>query len=187
MRNAFVLLLAVGLCGCGSLGTLKASKAERARIADYERVVVGEFTFDANDEGADEGRKLFAARIVEELGKVRAFAEVAEAEGEAAAPALRISGDITEWRVGNVAARSLIGFVGMSEFDATVVFSDLATGEELGRLKVNRNSWPLPIGTAVNVVQSVEFHMNQAAKRIAHELARAKGLAVQEPEAAGGR
>jgi hypothetical protein len=106
---------------------------------------------------------------------------------QADAPALKISGNIEEWKAGNVAARTLVGFVGMSEFDATVVFSDLATGEELGRLKVNRNSWPLPIGTAVNVVQSVEFHMHQAARRIAHELAKAKGLAVREPETAGGR
>jgi len=182
MRHAFVLLLALLLAGCGSLGTLKASKDERARIADYERVVVGEFAFDAADKGADEGRELFRASIAEELRKVRAFAEVTVGEGTA--PALKISGEITEWQIGNVAARSLVGFVGMSEFDADVVFSDLETGAELGRLKVNRNSWPLPIGTAVNVVQSVEFHMQAAARRIAHELARARGLKVAEPEPA---
>ena len=128
---------------------------------------------------------LFETKIAEELRKVNAFSEVIEKHGPT--PALRISGEITEWQVGNVAARSLIGFVGMSEFDAEVVFADLETGAELGRLKVNRNSWPLPIGTAVNVVQSVEFHMEAAAKRIAHELAKAKGLAVQEPQTGGGR
>ena len=76
----------------------------------------------------------------------------------------------------------LVGFVGMSEFDATVIFSDAASGEELGRLKVNRNSWPLPIGSASNVVQSVDFHMHAAAKRVAAELAKAKGIIVPEPE-----
>ena len=182
MRNALVLVLAVLLSGCGSLGTLKASKADKAQIADYDRVVVGEFTFDANDKGADEGARLFAAKIAEELRAVKAFAEVLESAGEA--PALRIGGNITEWQVGNVAARTLVGFVGMSEFDADVAFTDAASGEELGKLKVNRNSWPLPIGSASNVVQSVEFHMSQAAKRIAHELAKARGVKVAEPEPA---
>lgn len=184
MRNVLVLVLVLFLAACGSLGTLHASRERRAQIADYQRVVVAEFTHD-DDPGAEEGRDAFRAKIAEELRAVRAFGEVAMDHAEA--PALKISGNIEEWKVGNVAARTLVGFVGMSEFDATVVFSDLATGEELGRLKVNRNSWPLPIGTAVNVVQSVEFHMNQAARRIAHELAKAKGLAVQEPQAAGGR
>jgi hypothetical protein len=184
MRNALVLVPVFLLAACGSLGTLQASKERRAQIADYERVVVGEFTAD-DDPGAEEGRGAFRAKIAEELRAVRAFDEVLL--DDPGAPALKIDGNIEEWQVGNVAARSLVGFVGMSEFDATVVFSDLATGEELGRLKVNRNSWPLPIGTAVNVVQSVEFHMKQAARRIAHELAKAKGLAVSEPEAGGGR
>lgn len=184
MRNALVLVLAVLLSGCGSLGTLKASRAERARIADYDRVVVGDFTFDEKDEGADEGSRLFASKIAEELRAVKAFDEVVEGDGGGAAPALRIGGDITEWQVGNVAARTLVGFVGMSEFDADVVFTDVDTGEEVGKLEVNRNSWPLPIGSASNVVQSVEFHMSQAAKRIAHELAKARGLQVAEPKAA---
>lgn len=181
MRNAFVLVLAMVLPGCGSLGTLKASKDEKARIADYPRVVVGDFAFDLEDEGADQGHVLFETRIAEELRKLAAFPEVLEDEGPA--PALKISGQITEWEVGNVAARTLIGFVGMSKFDADVVFADLETGQQIGRLKVDRNSWPLPIGTAVNAVQSVEFHMKAAAKRIAHELAKARGVKVAQPDA----
>lgn len=181
MRNALVLVLAVVVSGCGSLGTLKASKPERATIAAFDRVVVGEFTFDAGQKGADEGHVLFEQRIAEELRKVKAFDEVIEKDGEA--PALKISGEITQWEVGNVAARTLVGFVGMSKFDADVIFSDLESGKELGRLKVNRNSWPLPIGSAANAVQSVQFHMRAAAKRIAHELAKAKGIEVAEPKA----
>ena len=189
MRNAFVLWGALMLAGCGSLGKLDASKKNRADIADYEHVLVGEFSAEgerikAKPEEVEAGRRAFSEKIVEELVKLGAFDRI-EAGETADGPALKISGTVDQWQPGNVAARTLVGFVGMSEFDATVIFSDAASGEELGRLKVNRNSWPLPIGSASNVVQSVDFHMHQAAKRIAAELAKAKGIAVPEPETAG--
>lgn len=188
MRNAFVLCGALLLAGCGSLGTLDASKRNKAEIADYDHVVVGEFTAEgerikAKPEEVEAGRRAFSEKIVEELRQVDAFETIGPGE-TAGGPALMISGTVDQWQPGNVAARTLVGFMGMSEFDATVVFSDAASGEELGRLKVNRNSWPLPIGSASNVVQSVDFHMHQAAKRIASELAKAKGIAVPGQEAA---
>jgi hypothetical protein len=111
---------------------------------------------------------------------VGAFAEVSQQP--LATPALKISGSIDEWKPGNVAARTLVGFVGGSGFEATVIVSDLESGEEFARLKVNRNSWPLPIGSAANVVQSVELFMQLGARRVAHEMAKAKGLEVVEPE-----
>jgi hypothetical protein len=187
-----VLTLALLLGGCGTLGKLDASSERKRAIADYDRVVVGEFIANDDRKARDEaqaakraeqievGRKAFADRIAEALREVGAFDEVMQDGGSG--PALRIHGSIDQWEPGNVAARSLVGFVGKSEFDASVVFSDLDSGVELGRLKVNRNSWPLPIGTFTNVVQSVEFHMGLAARRIAHELARAKGIDVPEPE-----
>lgn len=191
MRYA-ILSLSLLLAGCGTLGKLDASSERKREIADYQRVVVGEFV--ANDdrkarneaqatkraEQIETGRAAFAKKIAAELREVGAFAEVLEGEG--AGPALKIEGSIDQWEPGNVAARSLVGFVGKSKFDATVIFRDLDSGTELGRLEVNRNSWPLPIGTFTNVVQSVEFHMGLAAKRIAHELAKAKGIEVAEPE-----
>jgi hypothetical protein len=189
MRHAFVLGLMLALAGCGSLGKLDASKAHKAEIADYDRVIVGEFVavgdrIRAEPEVVDAGRLAFSEKIVEELRATSAFASV-EAGTTSDTPALKVSGTIEQWQVGNIAARTLVGFAGMSEFDATVIFADAASGEELGRLKVNRNSWPLPIGSAANVVQSVDFHMHQAAKRIAAELAKAKGIIVPEPEPAG--
>ena len=191
MRYA-ILALSLLLTGCGTLGKLDATSERKREIADFRRVVVGEFVANderkaRNDEQAakraeaiDVGRKAFSQKIAQELREIGAFDEVLEGEG--AGPALKIEGSIDQWEPGNVAARSLVGFVGKSEFDAIVVFRDLDSGTELGRLKVNRNSWPLPIGTFTNVVQSVEFHMGLAAKRIAHELAKAKGIKVPEPE-----
>jgi hypothetical protein len=184
MAKALLLLLALAVSGCGSLGTLHASKSARSQIAGYRDVVVGEFSY-ADDAGAAKGRDIFRTRIARELAESRAFRAVRLDDGQA--PALKITGRIERWRVGNVAARSLLGFVGMSEFDATVVFSDLASGAELGRLVVDRNSWPLPIGTAFNLVQSVEFHMAKAARRIARELIRIREAEAAAPEPAGGR
>jgi hypothetical protein len=195
MRHAFVLCSALILAGCGSLGTLDASKKQKADIADYDHVVVGEFTaggdrIKAKPEEVEAGRRAFSEKIVEELRALNAFDSVEPGEASAM-PALKISGTVDQWQPGNVAARTLVGFVGISEFDATVIFSDAATGEELGRLAVNRNSWPLPVGSASNVVQSVDFHMHQAAHRIAAELAKAKGVPppppVPEPEGASTR
>ncbi|HEX5693585.1 MAG TPA: DUF4410 domain-containing protein, partial [Arenimonas sp.] len=121
------------------------------------------------------GRKAFAEKIVEEIRATGAFAEVARAKMPV--PALQITGSIDLWEPGNIAARSLVGFAGKSQFNATIVISDLESGTELGRIIVDRNSWPLPIGASTNVVQTVEFLMSQAAKRVATELAEAKGIA----------
>jgi hypothetical protein len=194
MRSA-ILVMAVLLTGCGTLGKLDVDASRRAQLGALDRVVVGEFV--ANDtrrsrdadqaakraEALEAGRVAFAQRIAEELRTVEAFDEVHEAM--AMPPALLISGTIDRWEPGNIAARTLVGFVGKSEFEATVRFTDLHTGTELGRLKVDRNSWPLPIGSASNVVQTVEFHMQQAARRVAHELARARGVEGPDPDRTG--
>jgi hypothetical protein len=193
MRKLHVPLLfaTLVLAGCGTLGKLDTPAAASQRsIADYDRVIVADFavndTRPAKDaEQAAEravnieaGRRAFAAKIAEEIRASGAFAEVAQ--GKMPAPALQVTGTIDLWEPGNVAARSLVGFVGKSEFSATVIISDLETNEELGRIVADRNSWPLPIGASTNVVQSVEFLMNQAAKRVAAELAKAKGIEIEE-------
>ncbi len=194
MRKTIVPLMSVLLLaasGCGTLGRLDAPAEREAQIADYDRVIVADFAANDGREAKDAGqaaeraaaieagRRAFAAKVAEEIRATGAFAEVAQAKMPA--PALQITGTVDRWEPGNLAARSLVGFAGKSEFNATVIISDLETGRELGRIVVDRTSWPLPIGASTNVVQTVDFIMNQAAKRIAHELAKAKGLDVEEP------
>lgn len=189
MRKSIVPLLLVLLVGsgCGTLGHLDTKQADAGpKIADFDRVIVAEFVVNDTREAKDPaqaaeraanieaGRKAFAEKIVEEIRATGAFAEVARAKMPA--PALQITGSIDLWEPGNIAARSLVGFAGKSQFNATIVISDLESGTELGRIIVDRNSWPLPIGASTNVVQTVEFLMNQAAKRVATELAEAKGI-----------
>lgn len=179
------------LVGCGSLGRLEGkTPAREAQIRDYDRVIVADFmvneTREAKDEAqrteraaeAEAGAKAFSAKIAEEIRATGAFAEVAQAK--MAAPALQVHGTVDLWEPGNVAARALTGFAGKSEFSATVLVSDLESGQELARLVVDRNSWPLPIGASTTIVQTVEFFMHQAARRVADELAKAK----REPPAA---
>jgi hypothetical protein len=193
MRIALTVVLTIAMLaasGCGTLGKLETADAAPRTIADYDRVIVADFAVNDTRPAKDEaqaaeraanieaGRHAFAAAIAEEIRATGAFSEVAQAK--MVAPALQITGTVDLWEPGNVAARSLVGFVGKSEFSATVVFSDLETGAELGRVVSDRNSWPLPIGASTNVVQSVDFLMKQAAKRVAAELAKAKGVEVPD-------
>ena len=184
--HAPLLFATLVLSGCGTLGKLDAPAAAKRSIADYDRVIVADFAVNDTRPAKDAaqaaeraanieaGRHAFAVKIVEEIRATGAFAEVAQ--GKMPAPALQITGTVDLWEPGNVAARSLVGFVGKSEFSATIVISDLETNQELGRIVSDRNSWPLPIAASTNVVQSVEFLMHQAAKRVATELAEAKGV-----------
>jgi hypothetical protein len=179
------LILTLVLAGCGSLGHLETKAGTPpAYIRDYDRVIVADFAANdmrpAKDDAEraeratqiDAGRRAFATRLAEEIRVTGAFGEVAQAK--MLAPALQVTGTVDLWEPGNVAARSLTGFVGKSEFSATVVVSDLETGKELARQVVDRNSWPLPIGASTNVVQTVDYFMHQAARRVAEELAKAK-------------
>lgn len=184
------LILMLLLTGCGSLGHLetKAGKPP-GHIRDYDRVIVADFaandTRPAKDEAEraeraaqiEAGRRAFSARLAEEIRATGAFSEVAQAK--MVAPALQVTGTVDLWEPGNVAARAITGFIGKSEFSATVVVSDLETGKELARQVVDRNSWPLPIGASTNIVQTVDYFMHQAARRVAEELAKAKRAPAQ--------
>ncbi|MFY2764507.1 DUF4410 domain-containing protein [Arenimonas sp. MALMAid1274] len=186
-----VLIALSLLVGCGSLGRLESrSPAREAQIRDYDRVIVADFIPNDSRPAKDEaqraeraaeieaGAKAFSARIAEEIRATGAFPEVAQAK--MVSPALQVHGTVDLWEPGNIAARAVTGFVGKSEFSATVIISDLDSGQELARLVVDRNSWPLPIGASTTIVQTVDFFMHQAAKRVADELAKKKAPPMVE-------
>jgi hypothetical protein len=52
-----------------------------------------------------------------------------------------------------------------------VEITDADTGRVLSTLSVDRNSWPLPVGASLSTLQTTEFFMNEASKKIASELA----------------
>jgi len=186
LRVGLLFLLGM-LTACGSTSKLRTDSADaRKQIRDYERVVVADFEATATKETDDQqkqakflvqlndARSGFADLIAEELVDRKAFTEVSREPLEG--KALRISGTITRFEKGNVAARVVTGFVGQAHFEAEVTVADIESGEVLGTFDVDRNSWPLPIGASSNAVQNVGMFMSGAANRIADEMAVARGV-----------
>ena len=188
------LLLAIAaLAGCGSVsGLTREQGSAPARSADFSRVEVLDFsTSDASKfddaKKAEEhaaslaaAQKAFADKIAEQIRATGAFAEVGRGPG--ARPALRVSGDISRYDEGNIVARGLTGFAGQTHFDASVDVADADSGRSLATLSVDRNSWPLPVGASVSTLQTTNFFMNNAARKIAEELAEKKGVAVPKSD-----
>ena len=115
----------------------------------------------------DDATREFADRIAAEIRETGAFADVRR--GSAEGKPLLIGGRITRFKEGNGAARFFIGFgAGSSFFDATVELRDGETGQLIGEIIVDRNSWPL--GGVVAATQTVERFMEGAAKKTAAEL-----------------
>ena len=193
MRNhataALSLLASLALSGCGSVsGLTRESPQAPMHIADYTRVEVADF--EAKDEKpledpskaaeraakVEAARKLFADKIAEAVRATGAFAEVGRAPGTR--PALRVGGLITRYDEGNIVARGLTGFAGQTHLEVDVQVTDADSGNALATLKVDRNSWPLPVGASMSTLQTTEFFMNNAAKKIAEELAAKKNPAA---------
>jgi hypothetical protein len=186
-----VLFAAAALAACGSTSRLKPeSAASKREIRDFDRVVVVDFDAKLKKEKKfkDEAKRekyalkvakagrTFADDIAKQIRDTGAFADVARASAHDAVDpdALRIGGTITRYDAGNVAARAAVGFLGQTHFEADVVFGT-PDGRELGRIRVDHNSWPLPVGSAGSVVQTPGFFMSLAAMKVADELAIAKG------------
>lgn len=184
----------VALAACGSVGKLKSETPEaRRQIADYDQVVVLDLAANDSRPAKDEaekatraaniakGRVEFSDAIAEQITKSGAFRIVSRTPIEGRS--LVVTGTVDIWEPGNVAARVVTGFIGKSEFGATVEFRDSQTNQLLGSIKGDRNSWPLPIGASSNVVQTVHFFMHEASRAVASELAKAKGITLAPEEA----
>jgi hypothetical protein len=180
--NAFLMILSLVLLlpGCGSVSGLTRESAGAPRIADFDRVEVLDFeatgseTYEDAAKQADydaslaEAKSAFADRIAEAVRESGAFAEVTREAGDG--PALRISGRITRYDEGNLVARGLTGFAGKTHFDAEVSVADAGSGQVLATLTIDRNSWPLPVGASTATIQTTNFFMKEAARKIASEL-----------------
>ena len=185
LKLPLLLACASALSACGSVSglTREATDAPQ-RIADYTRVEVSDFEVrdlkpledpakaEEHAKKVEEARKLFADKIAEQIRASNAFAEVARAPGPR--PALLIGGTITRYDEGNIVARGLTGFAGQTHFEVDVNIADADSGRNLSTLKVDRNSWPLPVGASLSTLQTTEFFMNEASKKIASELAAKK-------------
>lgn len=193
LRYCLPLLLAAfaSLAGCGSVSDLTRESADaKTRIADFNRVEVLDFRasdkqhFDDAKRQADydaslaAAQRVFADKIAEAIKASGAFAEVSRQAGSTTA--LRVTGNISRYDEGNLIERGLTGFAGQTHFDAVIDVSDARSGRVLATLRIDRNSWPLPVGASVSTVQTTHFFMNEAARKIASELTAKKKGAVEK-------
>lgn len=191
-RAALAMALLAGLAACGSVSGLSREAGDApSRIADFERVEVLDFTADEPvDASAEADRREkhaaqlaqaereFADKIAAAIAANGSFHEVVRSAGDP--PSLRVTGVIHRYDEGNIVARGLTGFAGQSHFDATVTVSDAASGQVLATLSVDRHSWPLPVGASASTLQTPNYFMNNAAAKVAAELAaRKRGSTVR--------
>ncbi|AAM72513.1 MAG TPA: DUF4410 domain-containing protein [Chlorobaculum sp.] len=174
MKKLFILFAFVFLAACGSTSSIqdKEGKSTKIDLSMYDNVVILDFT-DATKKHnmpAFAGRN-FADRIAASVKEKGVFKVVSREP--LADKSIVVSGTITKYEEGNGALRLLIGFgAGSSYFNANVHFTDSLNQQELGKVFVDKQSWAL--GGIAASTQTVDGYMNEAAKKIAKELADAK-------------
>lgn len=184
----FSALLIIVLAGCGTTSSLSHPDSDEIPdLSNYDSVVVLNFAsaVDLTDmtktereiaqrEIAEAGAKL-ADELTIEIERNKVFATTSREP--LTGNAVVISGVITRFSEGNASLRMWIGLgAGSSYFDAEVYFSDNITGDALGNVIIDRNSWPL--GGGVAAAQNIDFYIDEAARQITRDLMEARGMEV---------
>ncbi|MEM7432737.1 MAG: DUF4410 domain-containing protein [Pseudomonadota bacterium] len=200
LRQLRRILIIIGFASlqaaCGSTSGLQSTDADQAVAIDlsaYQHVVLAEFTESASAnkkfKSNEKGQKKKAEYEVDVQAAAATFVEYLEAElvkrevfesirrgledGDDTAGVLVIGGDVTRYERGNAAAKFLVGLgAGSTYFDATVNVMDASSGEVLGQIFVDKNSWGL--GGVISASQNVEGFMRGGAEKTAEELYRAR-------------
>jgi uncharacterized protein DUF4410 len=180
----FALALAIALSGCGTISERRTADGKsKMDLKAFNKVLVRDFEdkASAQEEAAKREEKQaqlkratrdFADMIASEIRKTGAFEGVSR-EGTEDPSTLLIGGAITKYERGSSAARLWVGMgAGSSYLDALVEVRQGAAGTSLGSVLVNKNSWAG--GGALAAGQTVEGFMEEAAKKIAEELQKAK-------------
>lgn len=196
------LVLCAALAACGTTSNIRSSAsadgaaagtargaASRIDASGYDRIVVLDFV-DATGKGGlspEQARshdqamasavRVFPDLIAQKLRESGAYREVVR--GPAQGRALVVSGRITRLVEGSGALRFWVGMgAGSSYFDATTELADSETGQSLGQVVTDKNSWAL--GGIIAASQTVASFMEGAAQKIATELAAARrGMAAR--------
>jgi hypothetical protein len=185
--------LLLALAACGTTSNLQPSnpvatpasphalaKTAALDLSGYDKVVVLDFT-DATDktklkpedarsysDSMSTAVRTFADLIAQKIRSTGAFADVIRG-GNADGKALVVSGRITRLVEGNGTLRFFIGFgAGSSYFEATTDVGDVESGQNLGHVVTDKNSWALGGGLAAT--QTVQSFMEGAATKIATQL-----------------
>lgn len=186
VRLTILCVTAAILAGCGTTSKVKTTQAGGLQtIQKYSQVSVVDFSDKTPKKGTPEdpstvqiGERMrehgrhFSDLIALELTKTKAFDKVNRVD-KAEPGALVVGGDITRCVEGSSSMRFWIGMgAGSSYFDALVLLSDADTGQQLGQIVVDKNSWALGGGIASG--QTVQSFMQGAAVKIADQVSKAK-------------
>ncbi len=178
------LFLSLLLAGCGTTSGFKAASGQNAiDLSPFSRVVVKDFTDGASEKmkGLEREKKAaemkratkdFADMLVWEIGQKRIFDQVARTGAEDEKTVI-VGEQITRHEEGSPIARFLVGMgAGSSYFDARVEFLRGGSGELLGAIEANRNSWVL--GGGIAATQTPDSFMREAARKVAEEMSKLK-------------
>jgi hypothetical protein len=157
------------LAGCGSTSALQNKQGQPiASTQKFSKVTVQTFkmTLEEPEPNSSPAPAYFADRIASEIKTKARFASVGR-NSRAEANTLVIDGVITKYHEGNPMLRAFIGMgAGSAFFEADVYFRD-STGNIVGKIKADKNSWALGGGLAA--AQNPTMFMNGAAEKIAEE------------------
>lgn len=192
-RTVVSFFLLSFLAACGTTSSLQQAEpsAEKIDLTAYQHVVIADFedeatenkVFKSNEKGQAKKAEYradvkaagvtFAEYVQAELDKLNFLESVSRGDEAAGEGALLIDGKVTRFERGNAAAKFLIGLgAGSTYFDALVRVRDASTGEELGTIVVDKNSWVL--GGVISASQNVEGFMRGGAQKVAREVYIAK-------------
>lgn len=178
-RAILATLAAVALTACHSS---KFRQADDARaVSDYRLLVVGDFPARDADtpksgratlQDATAAGQRFAMLLEQELRAYGVRGTVRR--GEPAPGALLVTGEVTTFDPGNALLRGVVGFgLGGADFEATVKLLDADSGATLGRIELDKASFPL--AGVTGALHDVDILMQSAAERAAMEIAIAQG------------
>ena len=182
-KTITTILAAAMLAGCGSTSAMKTAVISEGEVAQeikpdftmYDAVLVKDFGDGTKKSNLPEfaGRN-FADRISAAIKSSGVFNIVTrDATDISDEKTIVVDGDIEKYKEGSSAMRLMVGFgAGSSYFDANVNFSDSESGEMLGNIEVDKNSYPL--GGSIAMTQTVDNFMQGAAEKIAEQLKDAK-------------
>jgi len=171
-----------GLCSCGSVSSVQPVGGGAVEgLGSYDSLVVKKFTDATSPDGfsrwtADEQtahrsavnnclEKMQRTTISSVSGKGR-FRHVGDKPGPGRN--LVVDGRITRYKEGVASLRFRIGMgAGSSYLDGEAFFRDAASGKTVGRIVIDKNSWPL--GGGIAAMQTAEGFAEGAAQQVASE------------------
>ena len=190
MKTTSVLLVATAamawcLSSCGTTSGVQTAAGQGSGVvAEYDTLVVKGF----RDATSPSGFSSWAAEEqaehranVKRCGERMADIVISDAKansrfkqvGRSKGPGknLLVEGEITDYNNGVASLRLWIGMgAGSAYLDGMAYFRDASSGKELGRVVIDKNSWPL--GGGIAATQTADTFAEGAAKKVASEAAK---------------